>query len=124
MASLADMELAAGNAETAVRIGRELMALAQGTRAGQHAAYERVNLCAAYLALDQVDEALDLARRFWPEAGRLVARDADQIAAAVRELLTAPSKREAVAATVDRFSWEANTAGLYAHLMRLAEIRR
>ena len=59
-----------------------------------------------------------------PEAGRLVARDADQIAAAVRELLTAPSKREAVAATVDRFSWEANTAGLYAHLMRLAEIRR
>ena len=71
MASLADMELGAGNAEAAVRIGRELAALAQGTRAGQYAGYERVNLCAALLALDQVDEALDLARRFWPEAGRL-----------------------------------------------------
>ncbi len=71
MAGLADMELAAGNAEAAVRIGRELMALAQGARAGQYAGYERVNLCAALLALDRVDEALDLARRFWPEAGRL-----------------------------------------------------
>ena len=71
MAGLADLELAAGNVEAAVRIGRELAALAQGTRAGQYAGYERVNLCAALLALDQVDEALDLARRFWPEAGRL-----------------------------------------------------
>lgn len=71
LSNLADRELAAGNAETAVRIGRELAALAQGTRAGQYAGYERVNLCAALLALDQVDEALDLARRFWPEAGRL-----------------------------------------------------
>lgn len=71
LSNLADRELAAGNAETAVRIGRELVALGQGARAGQYAAYERVNLCAAHLALDQVDEALELARRCWPEAGRL-----------------------------------------------------
>lgn len=51
-----------------------------------------------------------------PEAGRLVTRDADQIGAAVRELLTKPPARAAVAATVDRFSWDANTDALYAHL--------
>ncbi len=56
-----------------------------------------------------------------PEAGRLVERDAGQIAAAIRELLAAPPERRAVAATVDRFSWEANTAALYAHLNRFVE---
>lgn len=56
-----------------------------------------------------------------PEAGRLVARDGAQIAAAIQELLAAPPDRRAVAATVDRFSWEANTAGLYAHLRHLAD---
>lgn len=55
-----------------------------------------------------------------PEAGRLVARDAVQIAGAVSDLLTSPPKREAVAAAVDRFSWDANTAALYTHLSGLA----
>ena len=59
-----------------------------------------------------------------PAAGRLVERDATAIAGAVRELLTNPPEREAVAATVDRFSWAANTAALYAHLIRLTESRR
>ena len=55
-----------------------------------------------------------------PEAGRLVARDAVQIAGAVSDLLTSPPKREAAAAAVDRFSWDANTAALYTHLSGLA----
>ncbi len=56
-----------------------------------------------------------------PEAGRLVLRDAGQIASAISALLANPPSREAVAATVDRFSWEANTAALYAHLCRLVD---
>jgi glycosyltransferase involved in cell wall biosynthesis len=52
-------------------------------------------------------------------AGRLVARDAGAVAAAVRDLLERPSDRDAVAATVARFSWEANGAQLVAHLAGL-----
>lgn len=58
-----------------------------------------------------------------PEAGRLVERDVGQIVAAIRELIATPAERRAVAATVDRFSWEANTAALYAHLNRFVESR-
>jgi teichuronic acid biosynthesis glycosyltransferase TuaC len=54
-----------------------------------------------------------------PEAGRLVTRDATQIAAAIGELCADPPARDAVSATVDRFSWEANATALYAHLSGL-----
>jgi glycosyltransferase involved in cell wall biosynthesis len=54
-----------------------------------------------------------------PEAGKLVARDAGQVASAISTLLSDPPARDAVAATVERFSWEANTAALYAHLRGL-----
>jgi glycosyltransferase involved in cell wall biosynthesis len=50
-----------------------------------------------------------------PQAGRIVARDPVAIAAAVEEILAAPPAPEAVAATVARFSWEANAAALAAH---------
>ena len=55
-----------------------------------------------------------------PEAGVLVGRDGGEIAAAVQALIDAPPARDIVAATVDRFSWEANTTALYAHLSGLA----
>ena len=54
-----------------------------------------------------------------PEAGRIVARDADAIAAAVRELVDAPPPRAAVAECAARFSWEANAAELAAYYARL-----
>jgi glycosyltransferase involved in cell wall biosynthesis len=54
-----------------------------------------------------------------PEAGKLVARDAGQVASAISTLLADPVARDAVAATVERFSWDANTAALYAHLKGL-----
>ena len=54
-----------------------------------------------------------------PTAGRIVARDAEAIAAAVRELLAAPPRREAVAACAARFSWEANAAALAAYYEKL-----
>ncbi len=54
-----------------------------------------------------------------PAAGRMVDRDAARIGSAIADLLAAPPDRTAVAACVDRFSWEANTAALYAHLAAL-----
>ena len=58
-----------------------------------------------------------------PEAGRLVTRSAAAIAGAVRALLADPPPREVVAATVERFSWEANAAALHAHLAQLVAAR-
>ena len=51
-----------------------------------------------------------------PAAGRLVPRDADAFAAAVRELLAAPPAPADVRDTVRRFTWTANRDALYAHL--------
>jgi glycosyltransferase involved in cell wall biosynthesis len=47
-----------------------------------------------------------------PEAGRVVADDAEAIAAAVRELLAEPPAPERVAAAAGRFSWERSAAEL------------
>jgi teichuronic acid biosynthesis glycosyltransferase TuaC len=55
-----------------------------------------------------------------PEAGRLVARDADAIAAAVGELLADPPDPDRVREAAGGFSWEKNGAGLAAHLRKLA----
>jgi glycosyltransferase involved in cell wall biosynthesis len=47
-----------------------------------------------------------------PAAGRIVARDPTAIAEAVRALLADPPAREAVAASVDRFSWPAHAEAM------------
>ena len=52
-------------------------------------------------------------------AGRIVKRNADAIAAAAHQLLASPPHREAVAATVADYSWQANGAALIAHWRRL-----
>ncbi len=54
-----------------------------------------------------------------PLAGRFVTRTATSVSTAINALLANPPAREAVAATVGKFSWEANTAQLYAHLLAL-----
>jgi teichuronic acid biosynthesis glycosyltransferase TuaC len=54
-----------------------------------------------------------------PEAGVLADFNAGAVARAIRHVLARNPDRHAVAATVDRFSWDANTAALYAHLARL-----
>ena len=53
------------------------------------------------------------------EAGMLVARDPAAIAAAVRALIDHPPPRDAVAATVERFGWDANAQAIEAHLRAL-----
>lgn len=55
-------------------------------------------------------------------AGRIIARNADAIAKAVHELLAAPPHREAVAATVSEYSWQANGAALVEHWRRLTSL--
>ncbi len=55
-----------------------------------------------------------------PAVGRLVPREGPAIAAAVREILSAPPARETVQAAVAGMSWQANAAALVAHWRRLA----
>jgi glycosyltransferase involved in cell wall biosynthesis len=55
-----------------------------------------------------------------PSAGRIVARDPAAIAAGITGILADPPDPQAVAATVARFSWEANAAALADHYARIA----
>lgn len=55
-----------------------------------------------------------------PEAGMLAKANPASVAEAVRQVLARKEDRNAVAATVAKFSWESNTAGLYAHLKAVA----
>jgi teichuronic acid biosynthesis glycosyltransferase TuaC len=54
-----------------------------------------------------------------PEHGRIVARDAAAFADAISALIAAPPPVDAVRAGAAGFTWEANTAALYAHLTGL-----
>jgi len=55
-----------------------------------------------------------------PEAGHIVARDADAIATAIRAILDSPPDPAAVRETALRFTWEANGDALLAHLRACA----
>jgi glycosyltransferase involved in cell wall biosynthesis len=54
-----------------------------------------------------------------PEAGRIAARDAGALAAAVAQLLEDTPVQEAVRRSAERFSWERNARELHAHLRAL-----
>jgi glycosyltransferase involved in cell wall biosynthesis len=69
--------------------------------------------CGCPLVITEVGGAREVVTR--PEAGRIVARNADAIAAAVRELVDDPPAPKAVAECAARFSWEANAAALAAY---------
>ena len=58
-----------------------------------------------------------------PEAGVIAAPDPQSVADAVVSVLARNADRTVVAATVERFSWEANTAALYEHLKAVAARR-
>ncbi len=64
----------------------------------------------AALVIPDVGGAREVLDR--PEAGRLVARDPLAIAQGLRDVLDARAPREQIAATVSRFSWDANAANL------------
>ncbi len=54
-----------------------------------------------------------------PSYGRIVPRDATAFSAAIAELIARPPAPEAVQRGAQRFTWEANTAALYDHFMRI-----
>lgn len=58
-----------------------------------------------------------------PEAGAFAARGPTSVADAIKTVLARNSNRHVVAATVNRFSWEANTAALYDHFKAVAAQR-
>ncbi len=70
LSGLADTELAAGQADAAVRTGLALVAQLEGTREEQELAHARLNLCAAFLALDQLQPACRTAALGWKTAER------------------------------------------------------
>jgi glycosyltransferase involved in cell wall biosynthesis len=73
--------------------------------------------CGTPVVTTDVGGARDVIDR--PEAGRIVARDAIAIAAAVRDILANPPDPVDVAKAAAKFSWERNTAELYDHLSGL-----
>jgi glycosyltransferase involved in cell wall biosynthesis len=54
-----------------------------------------------------------------PEAGRIVARDPEAIAAAVRDILANPPDPGNVRKAAEKFSWQRNADELFAHLRSL-----
>jgi hypothetical protein len=68
LGNLIDAELAAGDALGAAHSGAELVAALQGTRHEYSLAFARINLCAAWLALDDCVRARTVAQAAWPQA--------------------------------------------------------
>jgi glycosyltransferase involved in cell wall biosynthesis len=58
-----------------------------------------------------------------PAAGRLAARDPASVAAAIHSILAAPPRQAEVRAVAECFTWAANTAALYSHLLDMARNR-
>jgi teichuronic acid biosynthesis glycosyltransferase TuaC len=77
--------------------------------------------CGTPLAVTETGAAHEVVDR--PEVGRVVARDAAAIAAAMREILADPPRQEDVAKAAERFSWERNAAELLAHLTEISAKR-
>jgi teichuronic acid biosynthesis glycosyltransferase TuaC len=70
--------------------------------------------CGTPILIPDVGGAREVLDR--PEAGRLVAREPEAIAAAAREMLASPPDPAKVRAAVERFSWTRNAAKLHKHL--------
>jgi teichuronic acid biosynthesis glycosyltransferase TuaC len=73
--------------------------------------------CGVPIVITNVGGAREVLDR--PEAGRLIRRDVGAIGDAVADILANPPDRAATRQTAERFTWEANTAALHAHLAGL-----
>ena len=74
--------------------------------------------CGTPIVITDVGGARELLDR--PEAGKIVDRDPEAIAAAIGEILYNPPEREAVRDAALRFTWEANADLLLHHLKGIA----
>jgi predicted ATPase/DNA-binding winged helix-turn-helix (wHTH) protein len=93
--NLIDAELAAGDALGAARSGVEFVAGLQGTRNEYSLAYARLNLCAAWLALDDCPQARPVVHAAWPQS---IAFELQHYAAVYLALLAALERRPRAAA--------------------------
>jgi teichuronic acid biosynthesis glycosyltransferase TuaC len=91
----------------------DVMALASSSE-GLANAWVEALACGTPLVISDAGGARERVDR--PAAGRIVAREPDAIAAAVAELLASPPDPQAVRATAERFTWEANALALREHL--------
>lgn len=78
--------------------------------------------CGTPIVVNDVGGAREVVDR--PAAGRIVARDVPSVAAAIRALLADPPAQGDTRATGARFTWEANTTALFAHLSGIARGQR
>ncbi len=74
--------------------------------------------CGTPIVISDVGGARELLDR--PEAGRIVERDPEAIAAAIRAILDNPPAQAAVRESALRFTWQANGDALLAHLQSIA----
>jgi teichuronic acid biosynthesis glycosyltransferase TuaC len=74
--------------------------------------------CGTPIVISDVGGARELVDR--PDAGLLVDRKPDAIAAAIGQIMASPPEREAVREAALRFTWAANGDTLLAHLQKIA----
>ena len=75
--------------------------------------------CGTPIVIADVGGAREVVDR--PAAGRIVDRTPEAIAAGVRAVLADPIDRQATRAVAERFTWNANSTALHAHLSALVE---
>lgn len=95
----------------------DVMALASASEGLANAWVESL-ACGTPIVISDVGGARELLDR--PEAGRIVDRDPDAIAAAIRAILDDPPSQAAVRQSALRFTWQANGDTLLAHLQGIA----
>ena len=78
--------------------------------------------CGTPIVVPDVGGAREVVDR--PEAGRIVPRTAEAIAAAVGEILADPPAQREVRRAAERFSWERNAEALHRHLTHIARHSR
>ena len=99
--NLIDAELAAGDARSAARSGTALVEWLRGTRHEYALTFARINLVAAFLAVDDCAQARPIARDAWEKAP---AFDVQHAAAAYLALLAALEHRPRAAAQLVGYS--------------------
>jgi len=95
--NLIDAELAGGDARGAAAAGAEFVSALMGTRHEYSLAYARLNLCAAWLALDDAAAARPVLAAAWPQSCRF---ELQHYAAAYLALLAALEARPRAAAAL------------------------
>jgi teichuronic acid biosynthesis glycosyltransferase TuaC len=99
-----------GHAELPLLLSAADVVVMPSQREGLANAWIEALACGTPIVIPDVGGAREVVRH--PSAGRIAAREPDEIAQAITEILADPPAQAAVAANVERFSWEANAEAL------------